>query len=298
MTNLNIPSKITNITSNFLEQKSVNIFLKRDDLIHNIVSGNKWRKLKYNFEVAHSEGYRTILSFGGAYSNHLHALSYAAHINGFNSIGVIRGEKHKNINSTLSFCQDYNMLLHYIKRHDYRLNKYSEKFKSSLKEKFGDFFLIPEGGNNLLGVKGCEEILQEVDITYDYVCCPVGSGCTISGLIRSMNQNTHLLGFCPFSKVEEQRDSIISFCSHMPLDNWELIPDYEFGGFGKINSNLIKFVRQFKIDYSIELDLLYMGKLFYFLFDLINKGCFRKKSRILILHTGGLQGLNGFNFKY
>ena len=193
MFNLNIPTSITKINSNFLQKKSVDVFIKRDDLIHKIVSGNKWRKLKYNFQEANLRGYDSILSFGGAYSNHLHALSYACNMMNFKSIGVIRGEKNKNINSTLSFCQKHNMLLHYMNRLDYKHHKYSNDMTARLKKIFGDCYIIPEGGNNLLGVKGCEEILEEINVDFDILCCAVGTGCTASGLLNSMKKDNYLI---------------------------------------------------------------------------------------------------------
>ena len=136
MLNLNIPSSITKIDSNFLAKKCINIFIKRDDLIHNIISGNKWRKLKYNFEDARKKGYDSVLSFGGPYSNHLHALSFAANKSGFKSIGVIRGNEYEKINSTLSFCKEENMILHYLNRYDYRHFKYSKNRNIKLCNKY------------------------------------------------------------------------------------------------------------------------------------------------------------------
>jgi len=290
---LNIPSITTKISSNFLHKKEVDIFIKRDDLIHPIISGNKWRKLKYNFKQAKELGYDTLLSFGGAYSNHLHALSYAASNHGFSSIGVIRG-KEIDKNSTLSFCLQQNMRLEFMDRLSYRCDKYSHKRIDQLTQKFGKFYLIPEGGNNLLGVKGCEEIIREVSCPFDYLCCAVGTGCTASGLIRSMQKNQNFIGFCPFKKNHEQRNNILSFCDDQLYNNWQLISDNHFGGFGKINSNLITFANQFNLEYNIELDLVYMAKLFYSLFDLIEKDFFLKKTKILVLHTGGNQGSRGF----
>ena len=295
--NLNIPSTITKISSNFLDKKSIELFVKRDDLIHNIISGNKWRKLKYNFQYASEQGHKTILSFGGAYSNHLHALSYAASKLGFNSIGVVRGKEYKTLNATLNFCQKHNMKLYYLNPYSYRENKYVNKTLLNLKKEIGSFYSIPEGGCNLLGVKGCEEIMSEVDIHFDYLCCAVGTGATASGLIRSLKRNQKFMGFVPFKKVLEQSNSILQFCDSQAKE-WELIPDNHFGGFGHVNSNLVKFIRQFYFDFGIKLDLVYMGKLFYNLFKLIKQDKFIKSTRILVLHSGGLQGLEGFNFKF
>tara|TARA_Y100000994_G_C15703961_1_gene446543 strand:+ start:3130 stop:4020 length:891 start_codon:yes stop_codon:yes gene_type:complete len=295
--NLNIPSIITKINCNLFVKKEVKVFIKRDDLIHNIISGNKWRKLKFNFQLAKKEGYNQILSFGGEYSNHLHALSYAANQLGFKSVGVIRGDK-KKLNPTLSFCKSQNMNFHYLDRSIYRSFKYSKKTLFDLQKLFGKFYIIPEGGNNHLGVKGCQEIVTELDCDFDYICSPVGTGCTASGIISSINSNQQFIGFCAFNKTFEQHNSIVNYCNSELYSNWHLIADNHFGGFAKINSNLIKFVSQFYMDYKIKLDLIYMGKLFYSLFNLIEKGYFPSNSKIIVLHTGGLQGLEGFNFSY
>lgn len=296
--NLNIPSSITKINSDFLDKNCIELFIKRDDTIHKIISGNKWRKLKYNFEYATKNRFKTVLSFGGTYSNHLHALSYLARKKGFNSVGVVRGPKNEKLNPTLSFCKKNGMYLYYLDRVRYRSNKYDSSTILNLKNKFGNFFLIPEGGNNLLGVKGCEEIVKEIDLDFDYFCSPVGTGCTAAGIIKTLNSDTFFLGFCPFQKIHEQKKNINDYCDIQEYNNWRLFSDSHFGGFTKINDILIKFIRQFNFDYNIQLDLIYMGKLFFHLFDLIEKGFFFRRTRICVLHTGGLQGLQGFNFRF
>ena len=243
-------------------------------------------------------GHSTILSFGGAYSNHLHALSYACNQMNFKSIGVVRGDTHKNLNATLSFCLNHNMTLHYIDRYSYKNHKNSDNLLTKLKNKFGKFYIIPEGGSNSLGVKGCQEILTEIDLDFDYLCCAIGTGCTAAGLIKSMKKRRKLLGFSPFKKNYEQKNNILNFCDPKLYNNWEVISDNHFGGFSKINSDLIKFIHQFNLDYDIQLDLIDMGKLFYSLFDLLKKDVFPKKTRILVLHSGGLQGVTGFSINY
>ena len=298
MLNLCLPTPITKIESNFLYKKQVEIFIKRDDLIHSVISGNKWRKLKYNLQLAKHKKYSTVLSFGGPYSNHLHALSYVSNKMGFKSIGVVRGHNNNHLSHTLKFCKQNNMLLYNLDRKNYRLHKSSNLLLQSLENRFGKFYVIPEGGNNQLGAKGCSEILNEVNLEFNYLCCPVGTGCTASGLISSMFQNQSFIGFCPFKKCIEQKNSINNFVNPLLNKNWILLPDNHFGGFAKINHNLIKFVQQFNSDFDIKLDLIYMGKLFYSIFDLIENNYFPKNSKILVLHTGGIQGVNGFNFKY
>ncbi|MDH5368219.1 MAG: 1-aminocyclopropane-1-carboxylate deaminase/D-cysteine desulfhydrase, partial [Cyclobacteriaceae bacterium] len=139
------------IKEDFIEEKNIKLFLKREDLLHNKVSGNKWRKLKYNLQTAKEQGYTTLLTFGGAYSNHIYATAAAANEAGFNSIGVIRGERTEPLNATLTFAEQMGMQLHFVSRTLYREKK-EKYFIDNLRHEFGDFYLIPEGGSNNLAV--------------------------------------------------------------------------------------------------------------------------------------------------
>lgn len=271
----------------------VELFLKREDKIHPFVSGNKYRKLKYNLFEAEKQGLKTLLTFGGAFSNHIVAVASAGKIFGFNTIGVIRGEEmFDNIDSnpTLSFAKQCGMQFKFVSR-----NLYNEKidlnFITKLEEEFGSFYLIPEGGTNALAIKGCEEILTEADKSFDFVCTCVGTGGTISGLINSSNQNQKILGF-PALKGDFLQEDIAKFATKT---NWELITDYHFGGYAKINTTLVSFINKFKKNYNMPLDPVYTGKMMFGVFDLIAKNYFPKGSKILIIHTGGLQGIAGMN---
>ena len=273
--------------------ESVSIFVKREDLLHPFISGNKYRKLKYNIEEANKNKNKTLLTFGGAYSNHIAAVSYAGMEFGFETIGIIRGEEltnKKDLNPTLQFAINCGMRLVFVSREDYR-NKASVDFIEKLKHKFGDFYLIPEGGTNELAIKGCEEILQPADSSFNYICCAVGTGGTISGLINASNKNQKILGFQALKGDFLQQD-IRKFATQ---DNWELISDYHFGGYGKIKPELIAFINTFKKNHDIPLDPIYTGKMMFGIFDLIEKEFFPKDSNILIVHTGGLQGIAGVN---
>lgn len=271
----------------------VELFLKREDKIHPFVSGNKYRKLKYNLFEAEKQGLKTLLTFGGAFSNHIVAVASAGKIFGFNTIGVIRGEEmFDNIDSnpTLSFAKQCGMQFKFVSR-----NLYNEKidlnFITKLEEEFGSFYLIPEGGTNALAIKGCEEILTEADKSFDFVCTCVGTGGTISGLINSSNPNQKILGF-PALKGDFLQEDIAKFATKT---NWELITDYHFGGYAKINTTLVSFINKFKKNYNMPLDPVYTGKMMFGVFDLIAKNYFPKGSKILIIHTGGLQGIAGMN---
>ncbi len=273
--------------------KNVELFIKREDRIHPFVSGNKYRKLKYNLIEAKKQGFKTLLTFGGAYSNHIAAVAALGHGLGFKTIGVIRGEELENKvleNPTLSFAAQNGMQFKFVSREVYR-NKTSESFIKALNNQLGDFYLIPEGGTNDLAVKGCEEILLDVKNEYDYVCCAVGTGGTISGLINCSKLSQQVLGF-PALKGDFLKQDISKFVKQT---NWELIADYHFGGYAKINEELVAFINQFKMNYNIPLDPIYTGKMMFGLFDLMNRGFFPKGSRILAIHTGGLQGIEGMN---
>ena len=285
------PELSINQPINLPKNSGVELYLKREDKIHPFVSGNKYRKLKYNLLEAEKLGVKTILTFGGAYSNHIAAVASAGNLKGFKTIGIIRGEELGNsieTNATLNFAQQNGMQFKFVSREAYR-NKTSEVFINNLKAEFGDFYLVPEGGTNALAIKGCEEILTEDDKNFDYICCAVGTGGTISGLINCSKPSQQVLGF-PALKGDFLQQDISKFVTKT---NWKLITDYHFGGYAKINEQLISFINQFKKDFNVPLDPVYTGKMMFGIFDLIEKGFFPKGAKILVIHTGGLQGIEG-----
>lgn len=274
---------------------TVSVFIRREDLIHPYVSGNKLRKLKYNLAQAKAENQNALLTFGGAFSNHIAATAYAGAAQGFKTIGIIRGEELESevlVNPTLKFAQECGMQFKFVSREDYR-HKTEDYFIENLKQEFGDFYLVPEGGTNLLAVKGCQEILSDEDAQYDYVCCAVGTGGTISGLINTVLPHQKVLGF-PALKGDFLKEEIRKFARN---ENWELITDYHFGGYGKVNAELIAFINQFYVKNNIPLDPIYTGKMVFGVMDLIDKNYFPKHSKILLIHTGGIQGIAGMNIK-
>ncbi len=271
------------------------LYIKREDKIHKHISGNKYRKLKYNLQEADKLGYTTLLTFGGAFSNHIAAVAFAGQKFGFKTIGVIRGEELQdkvNDNATLKFAKMNGMHFKFVTRSKYR-DKTSEEFVEKLKSAFGEFYYIPEGGTNTLAVKGCEEILSDSDNKFDYICCAVGTGGTISGLINSAKPHQQILGF-PALKGDFLSGNISKFVTR---SNWKLITDFHFGGYAKINVKLIEFINQFKQMQGIPLDPIYTGKLMFGVYKLIQDGFFPKQSKILVIHSGGLQGIAGMNQK-
>ncbi|KAF2342237.1 1-aminocyclopropane-1-carboxylate deaminase/D-cysteine desulfhydrase [Flavobacterium tistrianum] len=287
--------KVFNQHININFPNHISLTIKREDLIHPFVSGNKFRKLKYNLLQAKAENKDTLLTFGGAFSNHIAAVAYAGKEQGFKTIGIIRGDELLDKiqeNPTLKFAQENGMQFEFVSREEYRL-KSEISFIEKLKNKFGDFYLVPEGGTNELAVKGCEEILAEEDSVFNYVCCAVGTGGTISGLINNSLSNQKILGF-PALKGDFLTDEIRIFANK---DNWNLISDYHFGGYGKINLELIEFINAFFEETKVALDPIYTGKMVFGVIDLIGKNYFPAHSKILLIHTGGLQGIEGMNIK-
>jgi 1-aminocyclopropane-1-carboxylate deaminase len=274
---------------------TISVSIRREDLMHPFISGNKLRKLKYNLVKAKAENHDTLLTFGGAFSNHIAATAYAGKEYGFKTIGIIRGEELESKideNPTLKFAQESGMKFKFVNREMYR-HKTEAYFIEDLKHEFGNFYCVPEGGTNDLAVQGCEEILSQKDSEYDFVCCAVGTGGTISGLINSSLPNQKILGF-PALKGDFLNDEI---CKFVQNKNWELITDYHFGGYGKVNPELIAFINQFYVENQIPLDPIYTAKMVFGVMDLISTNYFPEHSKILLVHTGGIQGIEGMNIK-
>lgn len=276
-----------------LQRAGIELFIKREDEIHLYISGNKYRKLKYNLQDASEKGYTSLVSFGGAFSNHIAAVAQAGETYNFKTIGIIRGEELAtkiSENPTLSFAKSKGMKLVFVSRDNYR-RKEEKSYMDNLRNMFGSFYAIPEGGTNALAVKGCEEILQKKDMSFDYVTVCVGTGGTISGLINASEENLHILGF-PALKGDFL---IKEICKFVTKENWSLIPGYSFGGYAKINAVLINFMNWFYEETGILLDPIYTGKMMFGILDMVKNGYFNKGTSILAVHTGGLQGIAGMN---
>lgn len=281
------PSRLNQIHDPLLKKHSVELWLKRDDELHAIISGNKWRKLKYILEHAINLNKDTIISMGGNYSNHLHALAYTASVLNLKSIGIIRGEQ--TITPSLHDMKNWGMALKFISRSDYRLlreNKYPLDFKTNQ-------YWLPEGGAEKLALKGVSEIITEIDIAYDVITVACGTATTLAGLINAAPNNIELLGFAAFKHAEFLNNDVNKLLSNNH-QNWQINHDYHFGGFAKTKPELIQFITAFKQQHSIELEPIYTGKMLYGLYELIQQGLLDNK-RIIAIHTGGLQGNRGFN---
>ena len=285
--------KTQEISFSLLKEKKIRLFIKRIDQIHEHISGNKWFKLKYNLIEAKNQGAQSILTFGGAYSNHIAATAFLAKENGFTSIGIIRGEEQLYLNPTLEFAIEQGMKINYVSRSDYRL-KHTVHFLEKLKIRFGDFYLIPEGGTNQLAIKGAAEMLDKND-TQDFICCAVGTGGTIAGIINATNEHQEVIGFPAikgFTQLEKNTESCVN------KNNYKFINNYHCGGYAKLTNQLIEFMNNFFKTQNIPLDAIYTGKMMLGIMDLVAKDYFPKGSSILAIHSGGLQGNKGMNQRF
>jgi len=285
------------LTIHTLENIRLNaqVSLKPEYLIHPAVSGNKYRKLKYNLQKAKSENYKGILTFGGAFSNHIAATAAVGQALNIQTVGIIRGEELASKidqNQTLRYAKSCGMHLEFVSRSAYK-DKTTTEYLKTLLEVYKNFYIIPEGGTNALAIKGCQEILTETDQRFDLICCAVGTGGTMAGLINSSVPSQKIIGF-PALKGSFLNEDICKFATQ---SNWELWEAYHFGGYAKVDSKLITFMNNFKTTYNIPLDPVYTAKMMYGIFDAIQTGQIPKDAKVLAIHTGGLQGIEGMNLR-
>jgi len=266
----------------------VQLTIKRLDLIHPQISGNKFFKLKYNLLAAQQQGFSQVLTFGGAFSNHIAATAFAAQHFGFQSIGMIRGEElaSQQFNPTLQAAHDLGMQLNFVSRSEYRLRHQAE-YLQQLQQQYPQAFIIPEGGSNALAIQGTQEILSPDDLeNYDVICCAVGTGGTLAGIIESSSEQQHVLGFSAL-KGDFLKHDIQQWTDK---SNWSLTDAYCCGGYAKITPKLLQFMQQFEQQHHIPLEQVYTAKMMMGLLDLIQYHHFPAHTRILAIHTGGLQG--------
>lgn len=284
---MDINSPVQEIHSSLFKEKDVRVFVKRDDMIHPFISGNKWRKLKYILQEAENQRKKHLVTFGGAYSNHLLATACASASSGFTSTGIVRGEE--VVNDTLMLCRLFGMQLQFTDRSSYRDKP------SLFTQSFGDnpdAFFIDEGGADGNGVRGCSELISELDEPYDHIFCAAGTGTTAAGIIKgveqqSLNTRCHIISV--LKGGEFLKDEIQKFTC-LPFD---LYTDYHFGGYAKADSELWSFIKTFCSSTGILIEPVYTGKMFFALYDLVASDRIHPGSRILAVHTGGLTGIHG-----
>ncbi len=290
----NETAQYTKIDLPLLSEKGIQLAFKREELLFPGISGNKYRKLKYNIQAAKAAKQHTLLTFGGAFSNHIAAVAYAGAVNGFKTIGVIRGEELASLplNPTLEKAKSHGMSFHFVTREAYR-EKHRPQFVAKLQETFGHFYLIPEGGTNALAVKGCTEILHELDTKFTHISVAVGTGGTLSGLAEAAFDHQEILGFPALKGAFLQKD----ICNFTQQNNWSLFESYHFGGYAKVTPTLVNFANQFNMDTGIVLDPIYTAKMVFGVMNLIANDYFESGAHILMIHTGGLQAIEGMNEK-
>lgn len=284
-------SKIEQIHDNLFSEKGISVYLKRDDLIHPYISGNKYRKLIYALNHIKDNNIKTVLTFGGAFSNHIHAFSYAAKINGIKSIGIIRGEELKNkpLNDTLLFAKENEMEFIFVSREEYK-KRYDQDYLNQLAEKY-NAYIIPEGGTQSFSKYGLLDMMQEInkEKDFDYICSACGTGGTFSGIVSGLNNKQKGLGFLVLKGIEN--DIISKIKEFSDNKNYELISDYHFNGYAKYNDELISFINYFKLKHNIQLEQVYTGKMMYGFYNMVKNDFFKRGDQICLVHTGGIQGL-------
>jgi len=302
------PSPLERLQAPILRRAEVALYIKRDDLLRMgpglALCGNKWRKLQYNLQRARAQKHHRLLTFGGAFSNHIAAVAAAGQEFGFETIGIIRGERPEELNPTLRQAEYCGMQLSFISRRDYR-QKQEAEFLRQLDATFAPFYLLPEGGSNPFALPGCRAIVQEVEqqlgVPPDYYCLSVGSGGTMAGVIRGAGERSSVLGFSALKGDFLQREVARILEASQPGTcpaSWSIQTDYHFGGYARYQPDLIRFIHQFYQTHGIVLDPIYTGKMVYGLMDQIERGAFARDSRIVAIHTGGLQGIAGFNQRF
>lgn len=286
------------------EERQINLFIKRDDLIHHDISGNKWRKLKFNVHKMLLRNQDKLVTFGGAYSNHLVATAAAGKAYGIKTIGIVRGEELKGDNESLKVCRGFGMELIFISRSLYR-EVSGGNLTPELVEKVKGAVIVPEGGYNVDGMKGCEEIVDEVNrqipndlpITYFSAC---GTGTTLGGIAKAMRSRDRAIGISVLKsdfhkKYINRLYDEIDF--HTP-NEWEISLDYHFGGYAKFSLELISYINNFKREFGLQFDPIYNGKTMFAAEDMLMNGKLSSNTNVVVVHTGGLQGIKGFNKRF
>ena len=262
-----------------LQNKKVELDVLRLDKVHPVISGNKWFKLKYHLDNYNAAKYHGILTFGGAWSNHVVAAAYACYLQKINCVGIIRGEKPGQLSSTLTEAIKYGMDLEFISRESYGQRNNGE-FVSAIQKEFPGYYIIPEGGAGMEGEKGAGEILRHTNgKKYTHIACAIGTGTMFNGLVTAATANQEVIGIIVLKGWKQTNDNRGTFFS-----------DYHFGGYAKYDTALIDFMNDLFRLTNIPTDFVYTGKLAFAIFDLIKKDYFVPASKILLIHSGGLQG--------
>jgi 1-aminocyclopropane-1-carboxylate deaminase len=293
---LNENNTIQQIDAPLLKKRNIYLGIKRDDLLHPLISGNKWRKLKYNLLRMQALKKTELLTFGGAFSNHIHACAAAGKQFNIKTRAIVRGPELDNTNPTIKFAQQCGMQLHVVNRLEYR-QRNDESYLNALHVRFPNAYIIPEGGTNSLALLGCEELVKSLP-EHDYLLCPTGSGGTLAGLIEGSDSTTHIIGVAVLKQADYLKDEIRKLSSKAnSQNNWQLLTDFHGGGYSKFTPELWQFCQNMSHHHQLPLEPIYSGKMMYALWQLIEQDYFPAGSKIIALHTGGLQGLKGLKYR-
>ena len=285
--------------------RGVRLLLWRDDLAHPDLPGNKARKLKYNLAAARQQGHRTLLTFGGAYSNHIAAVAAAGRLFGFKTIGLIRGDAPAPglaLNPTLARAAADGMALHYLDRSTYR-RRAEPAFLAEALAEFGPAYLLPEGGTNALALPGCAELVAEIrqQVAFDALAVAVGTGGTLAGLLTGLVGPEQAVGVAALKNGGFLWDEVAALAraaTGQTYTNYAVQTDYHFGGYAKYSAELLDFMAQFRQRHGVLLDPIYTGKLLFGVLDLIARGHFAPGSTVVVIHTGGQQAWAGWEARF
>jgi len=293
---LQIPSPLEEIHLPVFIEKGLKVFVKRDDLIHPIISGNKWRKLILTLQYCLETNKVGIITVGGAHSNHIVSTAFLGKKNGLSTVGIIRGERPRELSSTLKQCEEMDMKLLFISREEY---KQVDELKTQLLHGYSNYYWVPEGGADELGVEGCQDIVKEISVDFDFISVDCGTAATLAGITRAILPHQKAIGISVLKGEDTLSQSVINFNKkEKNKGNFELITDYHFGGYAHFSEKLVDFMQWFYAQTGIQTDPIYTAKQFYGVMDLIKKDYFPKGSTIVMVHTGGFQGIEGYEKRY
>lgn len=281
---------IQQVETNWTKKAGISLLIKRDDLIHPVISGNKWRKLKYQLAHLVNQKSRHVISFGGGYSNHLHALAFCCHHLNITCRCIIRG-RYPTPTPMLNDIRNWNANIDYVTKDEY-LKRHDESYLNALRERFSGVVLIPEGGSNYFGMDGIKDLAEQIPHDVDVVVLPVGSGGTTAGLIRALPSHQSVLGVAVL-KGEGYLEELVKqflFKEQYSRLNWSINHHAHCGGYAKKNDELIKLCEEFEQDTHVPIEPVYTGKCVLGIKQLCERGYFQTGSRVLMVHTGGLQG--------
>ncbi len=285
---LRLPSPLVEVDDERFARHGVRLYLKRDDLIHPELRGNKWRKLRLNLAAAREQGFTRLLTFGGAFSNHISATAAAGHHFGFDTVGVIRGEEHRPLNDTLAAAAEHGMKLTYLDRASYR-RMLDPQILEGLLRRFGTCYVLPEGGSNALAARGCADVPAEIDVAFDVICCASGTGGTLAGIASGLHAGQRAIGFSALKGGQFLVDDVHRLQNQAfgtTFANWSIETGFHFGGFAKQTAELEAFITDFAARHGFRPERVYVAKMLYGLLTLTEQGRFAPGTTVVAVITG------------